>query len=327
VTLIIALATLSSFALTPIASRLARAVGAVDHPGERRVHTFATPRFGGPAIFGAILIASMASTQWRGFRALFLGAFIAMMVGALDDIHPQKPLTKLLVEVIAAVIVISGGWSGAGLGSFLMSVAFIVVTTNAINLVDGLDGLAAGLALMIALTLVLLSHGGSHAVMLLAVCGALLGFLPYNVHPARIFLGDSGALLVGFLLGTGAISDMHSVGAIAPAIALGFPLLEVMMTIARRFVRASPLFRADRDHIHHRVLGLGLDPRATVGLLYGCGAAFCAVALILPRLDDILKVPLLASLSLGIVGGVRMLGYHREMTALAPPLRINASEP
>jgi len=336
--------------LTPVARWLAMRIGAVDHPGERRVHMVATPRLGGPAILGAMVLAiflvslldrdtgAMLRVQRRSLSALALGAFIVMMVGAIDDVRSQKPLTKLLAEVCAAAIVVCGGWSfNLGLASLPVSMFFVVASTNAINLVDGLDGLAAGLSLMVSVTLLMLSHGQAPPLMLLALCGALMGFLPYNLYPAKIFLGDSGALLLGFVIGVGALSTSRQTayaGAIlAPLLALGLPLSELALTATRRMLRARPIFAADRDHIHHRLISLGFSHRNAVLLLYTVGAAFCGVALSIPALDDALKVPLLALVMAACIGGGRLLGYHRELRptrarfADAARLQINASEP
>ncbi len=316
--------------LTPLSRRLALRIGAVDNPGERRVHMVATPRLGGPAILGAMVLAlllaslldrgigAMMRAQWPSPLAVALGAFIVMMVGAIDDVRPQRPVTKLFVEICAAAIVVCGGWSyHPGLMSFPLSMFFIVASTNAINLVDGLDGLAAGLSLMIGLTLLLLSRGRTPPLMLFALCGALVGFLPYNLHPARIFLGDSGALLLGFVIGVGAISTSHEragvgefMGALFP---LGLPLIELAFTATRRMLRATPIFAADRDHIHHRLLGLGFSHRSAVLLLYGVGASFCVVALAIPRLENALSIVLLAIVGVACLAGARRLGYLELM--------------
>lgn len=318
-----------------------------------------TPRLGGPAILGAMALAllvaslldrdtgAMLRSQPRSLCAFACGAFIVMIVGAIDDVRSLKPLTKLVLEICAAGVVVCDRWTfHFGLASLPISLFFIVACTNAINLVDGLDGLAAGLSLMISLTLLLLSHGRTPPLMLLALCGALVGFLPYNLHPAKIFLGDSGALLLGFVIGVNALSTSHEVagvGAIvAPLLALGLPLIELALTASRRILRAMPIFAADRDHIHHRLLRFGFDHRSAVLLLYSVGAGFCVVAILLPRLDGAFMVPLLSTVVVGCVGGIRLLGYHRELmpigarltptlvpieSADAAHLQINASEP
>jgi UDP-GlcNAc:undecaprenyl-phosphate GlcNAc-1-phosphate transferase len=327
--------------LTPLSRRLALRIGAVDNPGARRIHAMATPRLGGPAIYAAAVLAlllvsllyrdagAMMRAHWRSLFALAFGAFCVTLVGAIDDVRSQKPLTKLMVEICAATVVVSGGWSlRPGLASLSTSVFFIVASANAINLVDGIDGLAAGLSLMISVTLLLLSHGRTPPLILSALCGALVGFLPYNLHPAKIFLGDSGALLLGFVIGVGALSispEMSGIDAmLVPLLAVGLPLGELALTATRRLLRAMPVFAPDRDHIHHRLLSRGLSHRTAVFLLYGVSAAFCGVALAIPRLDDALKVPLLAVVMAGCAGGMRLLGYHRELRPIRsrprPPL-------
>jgi UDP-GlcNAc:undecaprenyl-phosphate GlcNAc-1-phosphate transferase len=197
--------------------------------------------------------------------------------------------------------------------SFPLSMFFIVASTNAINLVDGLDGLATGLSLMISVTLLLLSHGRTSPLMLFALCGALIGFLPYNLHPARIFLGDSGALLLGFVIGVGALSTSHQMAGVdailAPALALGLPLVELALTTTRRMLRGRPIFSADRDHIHHRLISFGFGHRSAVLLLYSVGASFCVIALAIPRVDNVLTIPLVAIVVVACVTGARWLGY------------------
>lgn len=344
-----------AFALTPCFRIVAFRIGAIDHPGERRVHQVAMPRLGGPVILLA-MVASMvlASLPDEHLAVVFgsdahrkawlaAGALTITCLGAMDDVHALSPRTKLLVEAAVALAVAFGGFRFEHFGgyplkflSFPLTVVFVVAATNAFNLVDGLDGLAVGLSLIIGATLILLGRGGRDAVMLVALCGALMGFLPYNRHPARIFLGDSGALLLGFLIGIGAVSSSHQLSGadalLAPAVALGLPMLELLLTATRRMLRAKPLFTADRDHIHHRLLAMGIGQRKAVLILYTVGAGFCVIALMLPHLNDSLKFALLATATAYALIGARMLGYHRELqplrTRLAPALMpIESVEP
>jgi UDP-GlcNAc:undecaprenyl-phosphate GlcNAc-1-phosphate transferase len=354
--------------LTPLAARLAMRIGAIDEPGARHIHAVATPRLGGPAILLAVVLAlyftslldgwsgAMWWSQWPKLGVLAIGALMVMMVGAVDDVRPLRPVIKLMVETAAASMVVCGGYRidslGAfqlGLFAFPLSVFFLVTAANAVNLVDGLDGLAVGLCLSISATLLLLCWSGGQREtmwMLAALCGVLLGFLRYNFHPARMFLGDSGALLLGFVIGASALSISHQMSGLgataAPFLALGLPLAEVALTASRRMSRATPIFAADCDHIHHRLLGFGFSHRKAVLLLYGVGAVFCAIALLLPRLEVVPMVALLSAVVAGCAGGLRLLGYHRELMpirarlapALAPiesasavQLQINPSEP
>jgi UDP-GlcNAc:undecaprenyl-phosphate/decaprenyl-phosphate GlcNAc-1-phosphate transferase len=342
--------------LTPISRRLAFVVGAIDKPGRRHVHLVPTPRFGGAALLPALGLTILAVAMLDRFAggamrlesaklaALAIGALMVTTVGAIDDVRPLRPIIKLMVEVAAASIAVYGGYRITSLSgihlellSFPLSVLFIVTAINAVNMIDGLDGLAVGLCLSIAATLFFLcsSSGQIGAAMIMAaLCGTLIGFLPYNFHPARIFLGDSGALLLGFMLGTGAISTSHKMaGAVAiaaPFLALGLPLAELMLTALRRTLRAvhvvrlddkvsrydflflgrPALFSADRDHIHHRLLAFGISHRTTVLLLYGVSVAVCAVAFVIASHEDMHQGPLLAVLMVAAVIGVRGLGYR-----------------
>lgn len=356
-----------ALALTPLSRRLALRIGAIDKPGERRIHAVATPRLGGPAILVALVLAMLVASfldqcagamlwsEWRKLGSLAIGALLVTLVGAIDDVRPLRPVIKLLVEVAAASVAVYGGYRidsiavyHLGLVSFAVSVLFIVAAVNAINLVDGLDGLAVGLAMMISLTLLVLdlSRGQVESpVLLAALCGVLLGFLRYNFYPARIFLGDSGALLLGFIVGVSAISTsyrMTGAVAMAPFLALGLPLAELMLTTMRRLVCAlqitrfdqhvtrdrnlfkgvAAVFVADRDHIHHRLLSFGFNHRNAVLLLYAVGLMFCVVALALSRLEDAFRPPLLATLIVACAAGTRWLGYRELM-----PLRLRIRRP
>jgi UDP-GlcNAc:undecaprenyl-phosphate GlcNAc-1-phosphate transferase len=349
-----------SLALTPLSRRLAFRIGAIDHPDERRVHAIDTARLGGPAILLALVIAMLLAAglnqrvqatlyEPRGKLAFFLsGALMVTLVGAIDDVRALRPVTKLLVETAAACVVVFGGYQ-IGLPaihhldwlSLPLSVFFIVVAVNAINLVDGLDGLAVGSCLIITATLFLLCRSDGHgepALTLAASGGVMVGFLRYNFHPARIFLGDSGALLLGFIVGVCAISASHQMtdrlAEMTPFLAFGLPLLELCLTVVRRILRevrvAAPgdqargyklllrrpaLFSADRDHVHHRLLLLGVSHRNAVLLLYGAGAVICAGSFALARLNNFLRAPLLAALVIASVAGIRSLGY-RELKRL-----------
>jgi UDP-GlcNAc:undecaprenyl-phosphate/decaprenyl-phosphate GlcNAc-1-phosphate transferase len=362
-----------SLALTPISRRLALWVGAIDKPGARRIHTVATPRFGGPAIFMALVVASLLAAWFdpavgailrleaRRLVLLTIAASMILLVGVVDDIQPLKPVPKLLVEMTAAAFVVFGGYRieavwfyHLGLWSMPVTMVFIVAAVNAINLVDGLDGLAVGLCLIISTTLLLMctSRGqGETPLMLAALCGVLLGFLPYNFNPARIFLGDSGALLLGFMVSIGTISAAHQmIGSgvtLAPFIVLGVPLAELVLTATRRilrevkvkqlrgaearyrwfFLRWPALFTADRDHIHHRLLISGFTHRGVVLLLYLVCAICCASALAISY-RPAMRTTLLAGLAVAGILGLRKLEYPELMllkTGLLLPLLGSSS--
>lgn len=366
--LLISLGFALSFALTPISRRLALRIGAIDNPGLRRIHSVATPRLGGPAILAALVLVMVLAAHWdpsinaffwahaRRLGFLATGALMVTLVGAIDDVHAQRPATKLAVEVVAASIVVCGGYRidppmvPLGLLMVPLSIIFIVAVVNAVNLVDGLDGLAVGLCAIISMTLLLMGRingAGGASLMAAALCGVLLGFLPYNVHPARIFLGDSGALLLGFMVAVGALATSHPTGSLgaaaAPLLALGLPLGELMLSTTRRvlreiavlkpgggtrygwyLLRRPVLFAGDRDHIHHRLLTLGFGHREAVLLLYAVGAGFCLAALLVAR-GVAAPLPVIAAVGLAAGAGVRWLGY-RELRPLRAGLLLPLAE-
>jgi UDP-GlcNAc:undecaprenyl-phosphate/decaprenyl-phosphate GlcNAc-1-phosphate transferase len=276
--------------LTPVVRDVARAFNIVDHPSSRKIHAHPIPRLGGVAIavaYVAVLLSIPKSLKpFNGLSAweIIPGATIVFLTGVLDDIFDIKPLLKIGGLVTAASVVY---WSGLRIGQlaehplspwldFPLTVFWLLLTSNALNLIDGLDGLCAGMGMLS--TLALCAAAISHHNLPLAFAtaplfGALLGFLRYNVSPATIFLGDSGALLVGFLLGcygmtwTQKTSTLLSL--LVPLLALSIPLLDISLSVMRRFLRKQPIFTADREHIHHRLLDRGLSPRQAMMVLYG----------------------------------------------------------
>lgn len=321
--------------LTPIARRAAFWLGALDQPGERRIHSVPMPRFGGIVIYFALAL-SLAPVVFIDVFVdrLFLGrtettvlivsATTVLAIGILDDCRSVPPWIKLVVETIAAALVVSVGFSIRTIFHFELgwltvpvSILWIVTVINGVNLIDGLDGLAVGASLISSATLFAVSlylRDVSTALILAALCGTLVGFLYYNFHPARLFLGDSGALLIGFLIAVIAIQSSSKsatvVAVLAPAIAVGLPLSEVILTTVRRMLRVirtedseardssfglpnlrrSALFTADREHIHHRLLALGITHRTAVILLYGVCLSFGVLAFVLcfQRIDIVL---------------------------------------
>jgi UDP-GlcNAc:undecaprenyl-phosphate/decaprenyl-phosphate GlcNAc-1-phosphate transferase len=350
-TLVFSLAAFLCLALTPWIVRLASTLGAIDRPDPRRVHSTPTPRLGGLAVFASIAMAlggSQLVDPWlrpesRDIPIFVMATAAVMFLGLIDDCFSIKPSLKLLVEIVVALATFATGYRiteilgwDLGWAAAPVTVLWIVTLTNAFNLIDGLDGLATGTGAIISATLFALCVYDSHvpsALILAALCGSLFGFLPYNFFPAKIFLGDSGSLLLGFIFALISIriADKSSAAlAISiPLLALGFPLGEMTLTITRRLLRVvhvirgepegaryeffflgrAAVFTADRAHIHHRLIDLGLNHRSAVLLLYGVCSLFCggALALIFQRGGQ-------EGLILGIFGiativGVRHLDY------------------
>ncbi len=325
---------LACLVLTPIFRDIFRSYGIVDQPDRRRkIHAHPIPRVGGIPIFISYAIAlspwphpPAALTEYLPLiQKLAPAATVIFATGLIDDLIGLKPWQKLIGQFGAAGLAY---WAGVrvlgvvGVGanewlSFPMTFIWLIACTNAFNLVDGLDGLAAGVGLVATLTLLaaaLLRENPALASASVPLVGALIAFLCYNFNPATVFLGDSGAMLIGFLLGCfGAVWTEKSDALISltvPLLALSIPLLDVSLAILRRFLRNQPIFSADRGHIHHRLIDRGLTPRRAVLVLYLVCAMAAAFALLLtmPHAGRYFGVVMVAAC--GVVWlGIRQLRY------------------
>jgi UDP-GlcNAc:undecaprenyl-phosphate/decaprenyl-phosphate GlcNAc-1-phosphate transferase len=292
-----------SLILTPIFRDIFRSYKVVDQPDQnRKVHVYPIPRVGGIAIAIAYIVAfylarpsgPAVSRELSLIENILPSAGLMFFTGLIDDFFSLKPWQKLGGQVIASSL---AWWAGVRIGTiagvpvpeawgFLLTVGWLLLCTNAFNLVDGLDGLAAGVGMFATLTIFASATiAGNEPLMFatLPLAGCLLGFLCFNFNPATVFLGDCGSLLIGFLLGCFGViwtdKSVTLIGLTAPLMALSVPLLDVLLCIVRRWLRHQPIFTADRGHIHHKLLDRGLSPRQAVLLLYGlCGvAAVCSV--------------------------------------------------
>jgi len=292
--------------LTPALRDLFRRLGIVDAPGgERKIHMAPVPRVGGISLmlsmavsFALVHAIGLRGPQAAGLDLIFkllAPASLVFLLGLADDVFGLRPWQKLLVQVAAAgwaywlgvrVFGFAGftAWSWVSLP---LTVFWLVLCMNAFNLIDGVDGLAAGLGLFATLTMLAAAFMQANmalAVATIPLAGSLIAFLRYNFNPATVFLGDSGSLLIGFLLGCyGVIWSLKTatlLGMVAPMMALFVPLLDVVLAVARRFLRHQPLFQADKGHIHHRLLEQGLTPRKAVLTLYAICMAGATVSLV-----------------------------------------------
>lgn len=334
------LALLGSLAMTPVSIVLARRFRVMDMPGPRKIHTVPKPRWGGIGIacgvLFAIAILSATSANFRDFLqywhqifgsglhteilslknqliGITAGSCLVFLVGAIDDKYNLNALTKLLVQIIAAYVVMMygvritglslptsfGGYVNLSVGvSQLATIGWIIMFTNSMNLVDGIDGLAAGLAVIVAGTffivamlqmntnLFFISNQLKLAGLLAAViCGASLGFLVYNFHPAKVFMGDGGSMFVGFLLGSitviGTLKSTALVSFFVPLIALGHPVAELIWTVYRRFRSSKNIFSADHGHLHHLLLSTGWTQREIILTAYVIGLILSMSAILL----------------------------------------------
>ena len=329
-----------AFAMTPLTARLAVLVGAIDKPGRRKMHDQPVPRLGGLAVIGAIAVVWVAAAWLFGVslpreltNGVIVGSLPILLVSVLDDMRGVRAGRKFLAHSLGAGLAVASGVSlgevvhlfdidiHLGLWAMPLSVLWLVGVTNAFNVIDGLDGLAAGLALIASLCMAAVFVLVGQPVMAgaaLVLTGALAGFLPFNLHPARLFLGDSGATAIGFCLGALALKGGSTLSsgfaALVPVFIMGLPIADTLIALARRTIdrleqRRGGVFVADRNHIHHRLLAHGIAHGRAVLILYG-GGLVCAVAafgsLFLQARHAALF--LVAVLVAGAVG-VRRLGY------------------
>ena len=291
--------------VTPLVRRFALARGLVDYPGGRKVHTLPIPRLGGVGIYAGVMAAVAVQALGERFAgwggtivgggtarvrivAVLIGLTLVFIVGLVDDLRTLSPGWKFSGQVIAAAVVVGsglrieyvgdplgGGLLALGLLSIPVTMLYVVGFTNVINLIDGLDGLAAGVSAIAAATLLVLAAQGNRldaAAFAVALIGTCVGFLRYNSHPASIFMGDSGALFLGFTLATislmGVMKSSAAIALAVPLLIIGVPIFDTASAIVRRVMHKRPIQEADRGHIHHRLLGRGFNQRQTVFIIY-----------------------------------------------------------
>jgi UDP-GlcNAc:undecaprenyl-phosphate GlcNAc-1-phosphate transferase len=335
-----------SLAVTPLVRALAVRLGALDEPGARRVHPTPVPRLGGVAVLvaGGLALAFapllgvpaldlLAARGWH-LGWLLAGVLLVTTAGIVDDIRGLEPLPKLGWQGAAAAMAIAGGYGLRGAtnpftGGFiefgaaggLATLVWILVITNAVNLIDGLDGLAAGVAMIASATLLIVAVSEDRvdaACLWATLLGALAGFLRYNFNPASIFLGDSGSLLIGYLLAVLSLQSLQkgatAVVVLVPLLALGLPIMEVVLTLIRRTLVTglASIFRADRQHIHHRLVATGMTQRRAVLTLYAVCVAFSALAFLAVVVQGPVNAVVVGVAALATAAGIRALGYRRK---------------
>lgn len=329
-----ALSALVAYCSTPAVARLAIRTGAIDEPdskpGGRHIHNKPTPRLGGLAIFAGFTIAIAVAAfiahvpDWEHLLELWYGALAIVIVGVIDDYFELPAKLKLAGQILAAVIFVATGnvvdwisnpWAKSpfpgmsyiGQWGIPITIFWLVGITNTMNLIDGLDGLAAGVGSIASITLLLVAwQEGQFYVMIIAAAaaGAALGFLPYNFHPAQIFMGDTGSMLLGFVLGAVAVQGMlksaTTIALAVPILALGLPILDTTLAIVRRIIHGRPIFQADKGHLHHRLLALGLNQRQAVIILYFVSGCFGLSAVALADVSSRLVAIALLLVGLGL---------------------------
>src|ERR1041385_9343189 len=334
---------MSALVITPLVRRLCQRLKLLDVPQDgRRVHTNAIPRLGGVAIYLSLILAltslffvhNLLTDALSFYRPLLFKVLVpsslVMLLGVYDDLRGANAIVKFLgLGTIASIFFAMGGRIEAlavpfvGIVhfptaiSFVLTVFWLVAISNAFNLIDGVDGLATGAALFSSVVILIVALAGGHSVMIvvtIVLCGALAGFLRYNFNPASIFLGDSGALFVGFLLASlsllGAQKATTAVAIVVPILAFGFPVVDTTMTMGRRLLSRKPVFEGDNEHIHHMLLARGWSQRRAALVLYGVCALFGLVALIFPATGSKLTGFMLFVISVAVIIAVGHLRYH-----------------
>lgn len=330
----LAMAVILAFGITPLIRHIAQRVGALDRPVARSVHTQATPYLGGLAIFLAfsIVAVSFLGVHNRPLQGILLGGAVIVALGIFDDIFVIRPLWKLLGQIAASGILIWFDvrieWIKNPFGGLIMldtlavplsipvTLFWMVAFINMMNLVDGLDGLAAGISSIASITLLfsaLQTNQSTMAVLLSAVlAGSALGFLPYNFNPAKIFMGDGGAMFLGYILGAVSVEGMlKSTAAIAflvPVLAMGLPIFDTAYAIFRRWKNGVPFHQADKEHLHHRLLRLGLSHKDAVLVMYFISGWFGISALAINGGNSLQAGFILLFISLSVYVITRRMG-------------------
>ncbi len=329
---------------TPVVKRLAFRVGAVDVPKDsRRMHNHPIPRMGGLAIFLGFLLSVLLfadlTTQLRG---MLLGAVIIVVLGILDDIYALGAKLKLAVQIAAALVAVFSGnvietlsnpnvfstdlyWD-LGWLSIPATVIWIVAITNAVNLIDGLDGLACGVSTISSMTLLVISllvADAPVAILMAALAGGCLGFLPYNLNPAKIFMGDTGSTFLGYILAVVSIQGLFKFYTIisfaVPFLMLGLPIFDTCFAFIRRIAHGQSPMHADRSHVHHRLIDMGFNQKQAVAVLYVISAILGLSAVVLTTSGALKAMILLLALCFaGALAALIYTGGGKKGTARRP---------
>lgn len=304
-------------AITPFIKKVANHVGALDIPNERKVHKVPIPRLGGLGIYmGFLLGYILFGTMSLRMNAILIGSFIIIVTGIVDDIKPIPAKVKFLFQIVAASVVAFYGkillsdlsafgfYIEFGVFSYPITILFIVSIINCINLIDGLDGLAAGLSSIYFVTIGIVIVGWMHtfdldAVITFVMLGSTLGFLCHNFNPAKIFMGDSGSMFLGYIIAVIALLGFKNVTLttlLVPICLLAIPIMDTLFAILRRVINKKPIGEPDKQHLHHQLLNLNLSHRNTVLVIYFIDILFASAMLIYMLYDRTVGVIIYAIL-------------------------------
>lgn len=344
---------LISLIVTPFIKKIAFKIGAIDCPDPRKVHSRTMPRMGGLAVYLAFTLAILLfQPVSRPMIGLLLGGTIIMMVGLIDDIWDISPRVKLFGQLLAATVLVFFGievefltnpmggiinlkdysmW-GFHLG-LPLTVLWVVGVTNALNLVDGLDGLAGGLASIAAVTLAIVGWANDQMVIVVPaviLAAATIGFLRYNFFPAKIFMGDSGSQFLGFILAglsvVGLTKGAAVISVFVPVLILGIPIFDTLFAIIRRYVNNQPIFQADKEHLHHRLLAIGFSHQQTVLVIYVISFLLGVSAVTLTFLSTAQALLVFLGIIIVVFVGADRIGILRSRAAHNQARRANYEE-
>lgn len=328
----IAAAFLVSLAVTPFAIKLAKKFNIVDIPNQRKVHTTPTPRMGGIAIYAGFVVgALLLGVYTRQMAALLIATTIVMVTGLVDDMKGISPKLKLLGQLVASLVLVkagfwlefitnpfSGGIIDLGWWGIPITVIWLTGISNTINLIDGLDGLSSGVSVIaaVATAVVCVSQGEMLAAILAGVlAAAACGFIPWNFHPAKTFMGDCGSLTLGFVLGALALMGLSKgatvVSVFIPFIILGVPVFDTFFAIIRRLFLKKPIFEADKMHLHHSLLAMGLSHVQTVLTIYFMALVMGLCAVLMAVLTSFQAVIVLIAVIVATCLGAEYIGVLR----------------
>lgn len=330
--------------ITPGVILLAAKTGAMDAPDARKVHKKPIPRIGGIGIYAAFMVAMLSVLSFVDVTAevkteiigLMVGGSLIVLVGVIDDYKNLPAKVKLVGQIIAAAVLVIAfdvriDFITDPFGDYIytewlavpLTIFWIVGITNTVNLIDGLDGLAAGVATIAAVTIMMVALQQSImlvAVLTAALAGAAFGFLYYNFNPARIFMGDSGSMFLGFMLAgisvIGAVKSAATIALIVPILALGLPILDTTFAIVRRYRGGVPIFKPDKGHLHHRLLDLGFTQRQAVLLMYVISALLGLSAVALTEVSNQLAIIIVCVVVVVVLLGAKKIGiFHMNDSA------------
>ncbi len=332
-----AVAMVVSFISTPVVKALAQRMGAVDVPkDDRRMHNHPIPRMGGLAIFFGFLLSTLIFVPMdEQYRGMLMGAVIIVVLGIFDDIYSLPASFKFVVQIVAALMAVFSGnvisaisnpnifsqnpvWE-LGWLKYPVTIIWIVAITNAVNLIDGLDGLACGVATISSMTLLVIAMVAAElpvALLMAALAGGSIGFLPYNMNPAKIFMGDTGSTFLGFVLAVVSIQGLFKLYTIisfaVPFLMLGLPIFDTAFAFIRRIAHGQNPMHADRSHVHHRLIDMGFSQKQAVAVLYLISVILGLSAVVLTTSGPLKAMVLLVALGAAGAVAARIYSHNND---------------